>query len=187
MALGMALGIVALFGGIILGSLSVIYMFFGVNYIPIPPAYSVVILTAICSLTGIMFFIYDIMTNGVAGVFFSAKINGDPIAIILRNDKAVRFIKAELKEGLAHTKRYGNFILLPNSIYNLPNGVTGFLAYYKYGVSLPTRFIRATSRLKASGINDIEEVEKLEQNATKLGETIRIDLNARKEETNKRD
>lgn len=168
--IGMILGIIGMFGSLIMGVLTL----FGMVKFTI----SIMSLTLLAFIPSLFLIVWTFLTGGIADVFAKARITGDPIGIVLRNDKKIAFAQMVMEGGLAKNRQYGRFIIIPDSIYNMPNGTVGFLAYYKYGVSLHPRFVRGTTRLREMGITDIEQVENLNKEMEKQGKEIEVKLDA---------
>ena len=136
-----------------------------------------IILTVIGIVIGINTLITDIFSQGITGVFVKARLTGSPVALILRNDKALRFVTGKLREGMLETHRYGQFIITPDSVYGLPNGTTGCIAYHKYGISLNPMFVQAVTKLRQEGITDIEQVISINKESRKIGKGAVINVN----------
>lgn len=167
---GILFGFLGLFSGIMITTL--IYFNYLSGFI------GLIIIDIIGIIVALNLILDELMSGGMTGTLTNARLRGNPIAIILRNDKAIRFVEAKLREGLAETRRYGRFIIIPDSVYSLPNGVTAFLAYHKYGVSLHPSFVQATTRLREAGLKDIEEIENLNETAKKNNKEVVIHLDA---------
>ena len=149
-------GIIALFGSIIVGVGNLFLHMLTVNI-------STIILVALSFLISVTAIVYDFMTAGVAEEFAKARMTGNPIAIVLRNDKSVKFRSGKIQNGIAEPKGMGKFIITPDSVYNMPNGTTGYIAYYKYGNNLHPNFVRLTTRLREMGITDINQLNKINE------------------------
>lgn len=125
--------------------------------------------------------IYDFITAGIPGVFAKARLSGQSVGIVLRNDKRLKFVASKLKDGLAENK-FGEFLVIPDSVYTTDNGATTWIGYHKYGVNLPVPFIRATTRLREMGVKDIGEVKAINNDATEHNEDVSVRLDARMED-----
>jgi hypothetical protein len=173
--LGIILGMLGLFGSIILGAN---LLFLHAHFISTQMGTMILMFLGIIVSTFTL--IWAFITGGIADVFAGARMSGNPVAILLRNDKSVKFVPTKMKDGMGETKRYGKFIVIPDSVYNYENGTSGFIAYYKYGVSLHPNFVRATSRLRDSGVTDIEQVEYINGEAKSQNSSVEVKLDARR-------
>ena len=153
--IGVILGILGMFGSLILGVGIVMNMIHGFIWI--------LVLSFLCFFVSLFVIVWDFLTGGIAGVFAGARINGNPVGIVLRNDKTMKFSQMRMEEGMAKDKKLGRFIIIPDSVYSAQNGVRTFLAYYKYGVSIHPNFIRAATRLREKGIENIEQVDEISE------------------------
>ncbi len=176
--IGIIFGFLGMFSGIIITTMIYLGMLGGFI--------GLIILDVIMILVSLVLLMYQFLSGGVIGVLTSAKLRGNPLALILRNDKQIRFVEAKLREGMAETKKYGRFLIVPDSVYSLPNGVTGVLAYHKYGVSLNPQFVQATTRLREEGVKDIEQVKKMNKDSLDKNSQYVLNLDKNIIEANKK-
>lgn len=148
----MIIALVGLFGSIMVGAVGLLGL--------APQLYVTLGMMGIGVCTAIYLFIHNMFLQGIADVFIKARMSGESVGIILRNDKQLKFVGAKNKGGLAETKLYGKYLLRTDSIYNMENGTTGWLGYYKYGVPLDPKFIQTITKLREAGMKNIEDVEK---------------------------
>lgn len=93
-------------------------------------------------------------------VLFKAKITGRTLFLVGRKDRKLDFMTVKYEGGLGRSKKYGDYLIVPDSIYTTTSGVSCGLVFEPYGVTLPKEFIDATSTLRDMGIQRFDEMEK---------------------------
>lgn len=176
MAFGIMLGIIVAFGGILVAAAG------GLLHV-IQPTMTVMITGGLCAIGGLYLTVFDFMSGGIGGVFARARMSGNSVGIIVRNDKRMKFVGTKMKDGLGENK-FGQFLILPDTVYTTDAGATAWLGYHKYGVTLPVNFVRAAARLKEMGVRDIGEVHEINDKSRAKGEDRAVRLDARMEEYN---
>jgi len=115
---------------------------------------------------GMLLMFVSFMTDGILAPFLKARLKKQDIIAVVNDSGKIDILSADNKGGIYDTK-VGNFITSPGTIYMWPNGVHGGIAYYKYGATLPTKYVRATTKFKERGITDIEKLEELDERCKK--------------------
>ena len=122
----------------------------------------------------VIFLIIMIFTGGITVPFLMAKFLRKPIIAILRKDKKIMMGAVNYNQGLASTKKYGEFIIQPESIYMWPTGILGFIAYADYGTSLPVSLVRAANVLKNNDFSDYDQLESYNKEIKKQDSTDQL-------------
>ena len=125
---------------------------------------------------GLTLIIVTFLTRGVLDPFLSGKLRRRDIIAVITPSKRIELLSAKEEGGMFKTER-GYFITSPDSVYRWPNGVNGGIAYYKYGSTLPPKYIKATGKLKEAGITDIAQLELVKEKVKKEGkkDIIKVD------------
>ena len=139
-----------------------------------PFIYSV-IMTVIGIIGGIMLAAVAILGNGIIGPFMKAKMQGGNLIAVITASKKIRLHYGFEKGGLTRTEE-GLFLTQPDSMFNWPNGARGCFAHYKYGSTLPPKFVKVCSKLKEKGIRDIKELQVVDELARKESPGKEIEL-----------
>lgn len=94
-------------------------------------------------------------------VFLKAKLMGRTMLLVARKDRRLDFIVGKSEGGMIRTKKYGDFMVIPQTAYLTTTGVSCGLVYEPYGVTLPQEFIDSTTVLRNHGINTYSDMEAL--------------------------
>jgi len=107
----------------------------------------------------IIIIVVGFFSGGIAETFAGAKFFGKEVVALQIGRKLV-FVSGKNENGLIKTK-FGYFATTPDSVCIWPNSVTGGVAYYKYGVLVPIRVVKALKEVKKLGIKDGKQLSKI--------------------------
>jgi len=141
----------------------------------IPVFLSIIINMAFGIILSFIILFVAIMTNGILEPFISARIRGKTLAAIITPSKTIELVSGYEEEGFLETKR-GYINVVPDASYTWPNGTKGGIAYYKYGVLLPDKIVRAVTKLKKTGIKDGKQLSMITNELKKNNEDLIIEV-----------
>lgn len=161
-------------GGIVelvLGLVICILTMFGM----IPQSIVSIVILVMGVIFGLILALVGILANGVVGPAMSAKMSGKQITQVVTASKKLRWLVGKERQGMVET-RIGRFIVIPNSVYTLPNDTRTGFAYFKYGTTLQPQYVKACTQLRKAGINDVDDLAKAADNAVSNGGELMIPL-----------
>lgn len=109
-----------------------------------------------------LFLIVLIVFMGAGKLIFPlviAKFRGRPILLLGRKDRKIDVVPMKMEGGMFRSKQYGDFMVIPESIYSLKNGVSCAIAYEPYGSTLTNELLDSTSTLKEFGFQTFQDLE----------------------------
>jgi len=107
-----------------------------------------------------LFFIVVVMGGGKALFpLVIAKFRNKPLLILGRKDRKIDFVIVKSEGGLFRNRKYGDFMVIPESIYSLMNGVSCGIAYEPYGATLTNELLDSVSTLREFGFNTFGDIE----------------------------
>lgn len=96
----------------------------------------------------ISLFVIMMSTRGISGPLLRAWFSGKTPLFVLRKDKKMKILSEEYKGGTFDTKKLGYFMAVPESFFQLPNGMTAAMAISDMGVTINPKLARFAQRLK---------------------------------------
>ena len=124
---------------------------------------------------GLILALVGILANGVVGPAMSAKMSNNHILQVMTSAKKLRWFVCKEKRGMAETK-FGRFLINPNTVYTLPNGVRSEIAYRKYATTLQPQFIKACTQLRKADITDMGQLMNVANEVKQNGAELIIPL-----------
>ena len=132
-----------------------------------------IVSTVVTAVMGLVFTVIFFLTDGVIGPFLIARLRGKDLVAVITPNKKIELLPGREEVGMLKTKR-GYFMISPGTVYRWANGVNGGFAYFKYGVTLPTKIVKAASKLKSKGITDIKILDRVVKKLRDEGKELAI-------------